>query len=214
MNIFRLTRLPVLVHFLLFASDAVLWYFGSTLGAVYGVAFLGVAAAWGAAVLAIEAPVASSWYQQKIKQKAERETAYFELLKFADGYAQAWHESTVRDAARNDAIRDWEAAKDRLKLDSSYDNQHAADGAKNRLLAASKALLSAKTTSDNLREKYLEAMARVNQLAPSQVRSALADFNECLTLETTARDSARSSFIKTVQADLGKPRWPDKRSLP
>jgi hypothetical protein len=214
MNVFRLKRLPVLGHFLLIASDAVLWYFGSVLGAVYGVAFLGMAATWAAGILAIEAPVASRLYQQRKERKAERETAYAECLTFADRYARTWHESTALDAAYNVARSDSKAAKNRFDLDQSYENQCAATSAETKTVMASKSLLSAKSISDNLRKEYLAARARVDQLAPRPVRSALADFNQCLTQETSARDSARSSFIKAVQADLGQPHWPDKRSLP
>lgn len=210
MKISRLKRLPVLAHFLLIASDAVLWYFGAVLGAVWGPAFLGVAAAWAAGILTIEYPVASAWYQKRQERKAEREAAYAEFLAFADGYAQAWRESARLGAANDAANSDLETAKNRYELDNSYENGCAVTSAETKAAKTAESLLSAKLTADDLLEEYLTAKARVDQLAPKALRQVAKDFNTCLTLETSARDTARSRFIKAVQSDLGQPHWPDR----
>lgn len=214
MKIFQLNRLPALGHFLLISSDAVLWYVGSTLSATYGVAFLGVAAAWAAAILGVEAQVASRLYQQRKEQRAKQETVYAEFLASADEYAEAWREFSTLEAAYNIARSEWEAAKNRIALVQNYENQRTATSAETKVAKVSESLISARRKSDNLLQRYLTAMGCADQLASKRVQSALTNFNNLLTEQTSARNSARSIFIKTVRADLGQRHWPDKRTLP
>ncbi|HEX3962179.1 MAG TPA: hypothetical protein VHZ03_37050 [Trebonia sp.] len=209
-RIFRPERLPVLVHFLFFVSTGILWYLGATLGQVYGVAFLGVAMAWTAAILPIEYSVASTAYQQWKERKAKREAAYDEFLTLADQYAKAWDDFSELDAAQQSAVNDRAAAKKSFDRDNSPENLSALNSAETRAVTASKALKQATATTGKLKDEYEQSKACAEQLAAKTVRSALAEFDQSITREASVRGSARSSFLKAVQADLGQRNWPGK----
>jgi hypothetical protein len=214
MKVFRRERLPVIAHVAFAASFAVLLYFGIVGGQTYGPALLGVAGTWGTTIVVIEYPVSSKAYQQWVKRKAEREAGYLELLTLANGYARAWDISIDCAAAIENATSDLTAAEKRAGLKRNHGTVDAVNVAKKKLLTASQSFLSAREVSETKHEEYVRARASVEQLAPSAVRSALADFDKFLTKGTTARDNARLRFVKAVRADLHQRRWPDTHSLP
>jgi hypothetical protein len=214
MRVLRLERLPLLVHFAFAASFAVLLYFGIVGGSVYGPALLGVAGAWGAAVVTIEYSVVSKAYEQRVKRKAEREDGYYKLLTSADSYAAAWDSFLAVDATRVNAETDVTAAEKRLSKSYNHENKEAVDVAKERLLMTSQSSSAAQQAYKSRREEYERARDILNRTAPSGVRSALDHFDKCLTREASARDNARSRFVKAAQKDLRQRNWPEGHSLP
>lgn len=212
MKVFRRERLPVLVHVLFAGSFGVLLYFGVVGGPTYGPVLLGVAGAWGAAILTIEYPVVSEAYRRYIQRKAELEVGYSRLLSLADSYARAWDSYIDSAAANENATSDKDAAQKRLDLNYNGVNKRAVDDANKKFVMTAQSFLMARQISETRCGEYVRARDSVDRLAPSRVRSALADFDESLTKKTSARDSARLGFVKAVRADLHQRRWPDPHS--
>jgi hypothetical protein len=212
MKVFRRERLPVLVHVLFAASFGVLLYFGVVGGPTYGPALLGVAGAWGGAILTIEYPVVSEAYRRWIQRKAELEAAYSRLLPLADSYARASDCYSDKTAENKNATNDRDAAQKRLDRKYNDENKRALDVADKKLLMTAQSFLAARKISEERCEEYMRARDSVDRLAPGRVRSALTDFDESLTHKTPARDNARLGFVKAVRADLHQRRWPDPHS--
>jgi hypothetical protein len=203
----------VIVGSLLLAIDGTLWYFVVNADSKDRGAFIGAASAWGVVVVGILVAWIRALISEFEKFKAERRTAYTGLLSSFDDFIVAQSRFNDANAADKAARSDLDAAEKRLQANSNYANGNAVAAAEAQLDDAVKSLSCVTPETERLLDEFQKSAADASPLAPQSVQEAIAALNDTRDQNTSARDRARSNFVKVARGDLGLPSRADESAL-
>lgn len=199
----------IIVGSVLLAVDGALWYFAVTAGPKDRGALFAAASAWGVVIVGILVPWIRALLSEFEKSKAERRAAYTRLLSSLDNFIVAQTRFNNANAADKAARADL----DRLKVSSGQANSNAIDIAEAQWDTAAESLTSATAEAKSLLAEFKESAADASPLAPQSVQQAIAALNSTLDQAASAKDSARSNFVKAARRDLGVPPRADESTL-